>query len=117
MASNTGYDSLHQIIGTLALKGGANVEAATTTHTIVLGDSNFQKIDPSGGALTITLPAEADSDGAWFWITNAADAAEVITVKNDAAGTIVALPQNEAALVICDGTDWVHMGIITIQLS
>ena len=117
MAGNTGYDALSQVIGTHALKGGANIETATTTHTIVIGDSNHQKIDPGGGALTITLPAEADSNGAWFEIINAADAAETITVKDDAANTIVVIPQNEKATVICDGTLWSHTGIVTIQLS
>ena len=116
MASETGYDALHQIVGPLALKGGANVETLAGNKTLVLGDKNFQKLDPTA-ARDVTLPAEADSDGMWFWIMNNANGAETITVKNDAAATIVTLPQNEAAIVICDGTDWVHMGIITIQIS
>lgn len=104
-------------IPVLALLGGANVEAIAAGKTLTTADQNFQKLDPAGGAVNVDLPAEAASDGTWFYIMNAADAAETITVRNDAAGTVVTLPQNEAAIVICDGTTWVHMGILTIQLS
>ena len=39
-------------------------------------------------------------------VSNEADAAEVLTIRNDAAATIVTPTQNEAALLWCDGTSW-----------
>jgi hypothetical protein len=101
----------------VAFLGGANVEAIAAGKTLTASDATFQKLDPAGGPVNVDLPAEASSNGLWFYIMNDADAAETITVRNDAAGTVVTLPQNEAAIVICDGTTWVHMGILTIQRS
>lgn len=63
-------------------------------------------LDPGGSARNVDLPAEATSEGLIYLIVNTADAAEDITVRNDAAGTIVTVSQNEMALVVCDGTDW-----------
>jgi hypothetical protein len=101
----------------VALLGGANVEAIAAGKTLTAADATFQKLDPAGGAVNVDLPAEPSSNGIWFYIMNAADAAENITVRNDAAATIVTLNQNEAAIVICDGTSWVHMGVLTIALT
>jgi len=95
---------------------GYNVETLAANKTLTTSDAKYQKIDPAG-ARNITLPAEADSKGLEFFIMNDADASEAITVLNDAAGTIVAIPQNEAALVVCNGTTWIHLGILTIQRS
>jgi hypothetical protein len=41
-----------------------------------------------------------------IFISNQADAAEVITVKNAAASAIVTPTQNEACLLWCDGVAW-----------
>lgn len=66
-------------------------------------------IDPGGSARNVDLPAEADSEGMMFIIVNTADAAEVITVRDDAgAGLTPAITptQNETAFLFCDGTTW-----------
>lgn len=101
----------------IAFLGGADSTTATGNITLTTADQNFQKIDPGGSARDVTLPAEASSNGMWFYILNAADAAENLVVKDDGAATIVTISQNEAAIVICNGTAWIHMGIITIALS
>lgn len=62
--------------------------------------------DPGGGARNLDLPAEEVSAGAVLMIANAADAAEVITIRNDAGGTLATPTQAEAALVWCNGTSW-----------
>jgi len=77
---------------------------------------NRLKIDPAG-ARDVTLPAEASSDGLWFEIINAANAAETITVKDDGGATIIAILQNRKASVYCDGVAWYHTGLTTIALS
>ena len=66
----------------------------------------FFTFDPGGAARNVDLPAEAASKGAVLFIANAADAAEVITIRNDAAGTICTPTQNETAVCFCDGTSW-----------
>jgi len=101
----------------VALLAGANVETLAANKTLTTADANFQKLDPGGSARDVTLPAEASSTGSVFYIMNAADAAENLVVKDDGASTIVTINQNEAAIVICDGTSWVHMGVLTIALT
>jgi hypothetical protein len=96
---------------------GLNVETLTGTKTLNVGSPRGQKLDPGGAGRDVDLPAEESSAGEWFEITNGADAAEALTVKNDAGSTIVSLAQNEKTTVRCDGSDWDHMGIITIALS
>lgn len=111
--ANTGTGNFDAI----ALLGGANVETLATDKTLTTADQTFQKLDPGGAGRVVFLPAEETSDGVWFWITNAADAAENLTVNDDGLGTVVVLNQNEAAIVICNGTSWQHMGVVTIALS
>lgn len=85
-------------------------ETRTLSGNITLENDSptMQFIDPNG-ARTLTLPAEADSAGLMFFISNEAGGAEVITIQNDAAATIVTPTQNEAAIVFCDGVTWSGM--------
>lgn len=62
--------------------------------------------DPGGAGRTITLPAEADSEGLFFIIMNTADALEVLTIEDDTPTTVVTPTQDECAVVFCDGTTW-----------
>ena len=100
-----------------ATSTGYNVETLSGAKTLTLGDAKYQKLDPGGSARDVNLPAEAISKGLDYYIMNDADAAETITVKSDGGDTIVAIPQNEAAIVVCNGTTWIHVGILTIQRS
>tara|TARA_Y100000310_G_scaffold318644_1_gene372984 strand:- start:537 stop:881 length:345 start_codon:yes stop_codon:yes gene_type:complete len=77
--------------------------------TLTVNSPTLQMLDPGGSARTVVLPAEADSDGLVFIISNEADAAEIITVDDDAGAAIVTPTQNEAAIVWCDGTSWAGM--------
>ena len=95
--------------------GSALTLAATLVLT--LGYANMLRIDPGGAGRTITLPAEEGAKGAWFEILNTANAAENLTVDNDNGDTIVTISQDEKAKVVCDGSSWVHMGIVSIALT
>lgn len=84
------------------------VGSLTLAADLVLTDAyrNVLLIDPAA-ARNIDLPPE--QHGLWFLIFNKANAAETITVRADTAGaTVVALAQDEAALVWSDGTAWYY---------
>lgn len=97
--------------------GDVNTETLAGNATLTTASARYQRLDPGGAGRDVTLPAEADSKGLAFLILNTADAAEDLTVKDDGASTVVTISQNEAALVVCNGTSWVHMGIQSIALT
>lgn len=94
-----------------------DVETLGAARTILETDPHFLKFDCGGAGRDCTLRAEEKSQGMWHVIMNASDAAETLTVKDDAGSTIIAILQDRAAIVVCDGTTWIHMGLITIALS
>lgn len=67
---------------------------------------NALAFDPGGAGRNVVLPPEESCKGVYLWISNTADAAEILTIQNDAAGTVVTPTQNEAAFVWCDGVRW-----------
>ncbi|MEO3923005.1 hypothetical protein ABGB07_03865 [Micromonosporaceae bacterium B7E4] len=62
--------------------------------------------DPGGSARNVDLPPEEVSEGAYLFISNMADAAEIITIRNDAGTTIGTPAQAECSIVWCDGVNW-----------
>lgn len=87
----------------------AAAETLSGARTITVDEINRNQsfaFDPGGAGRTITLPAEGDSEGAWVFIANTADAAEILTINNDGGSTICTPTQNETALLVCDGTTW-----------
>jgi|TARA_Y100000310_G_scaffold232390_2_gene235218 hypothetical protein len=95
-------------------QGGANIETLAATHVLVATSPEIQTLDPGGAGRDVTLPAAAVGlVNRRFKITNTADAAEDLTVK-DAADTIITVSQNEVGAVWCDGTTWYgHVGAVT----
>lgn len=66
-----------------------------------------QFLDCGGAGRKVLMPTEADSVGLVFIIVNKSDAAEDITVRDDAdAATIGTISQNEMAILVCNGTTW-----------
>ncbi|NIO41544.1 MAG: hypothetical protein GTO41_16035 [Burkholderiales bacterium] len=91
-----------------------SVETLSANRTISnseLEQFNGFAFDPAG-ARDLTLPAEAQANGAILFISNEANAAEIITIKNDGGTTICTPTQNEAAILWCDGTNW-YGGVVT----
>jgi hypothetical protein len=68
-------------------------------------DNNMFSFDPAA-ARNLDLPAEADCAGIVLFIYNSANAAEVITIRDDGGGTICTPTQAESAIVFCDGVSW-----------
>jgi hypothetical protein len=78
-----------------------------------------QTLDPSSNpmlnmvptaARVITMPAEAQSAGLMFWITNSSGGAFNITCKASDGATAIkgngVIPQNKTGILWCDGTNW-----------
>lgn len=100
---------LSEFAGTSSRFPSAATETLTGARTLTVAEldrDQFFSFDPGGSARTLTLPAESEAAGALIFVSNEADAAEVLTIANDAAGTIVTPTQNEAAILWCDGTSW-----------
>lgn len=114
---HTGNPGMAQITAHLIEKDCVGVMTLSGALALTAQHRKYLKIDAGGAGRNIDLPAENISNGLIFHITNASDAAETLTVRDDAAGTVVAIAQNERATVVCDGTTWYHMGIETIALS
>lgn len=76
--------------------------------------SNVLFVDPNGASVDLLLPPEADCKGVILTIFNTADAAEVLTVKEDGDSTThITLAQNESGVVACNGTAWYGGGVGT----
>lgn len=88
------------------LRLGVQTRTAAAAITLTVDSPTLQFIDPGGAGRDVNLPAEADSEGLVFIISNEADAAEILTVKNDGGTAIVTPTQNEACIVFCDGVSW-----------
>jgi hypothetical protein len=89
----------------LANDVSVNRQTLAGTLTLTGASKRYQNLDPNGSARNVDLPAEAD--GLAFFIANSGDGAEVITVRNDAAGTIDTIDNAEGLSVISDGTVWI----------
>lgn len=84
-------------------------ETLTGNRTITVDEiERYQAFafDPGGSARDVTLPAVGSCTGVVVMISNQADAAEIITVKNSGGTGILTPTQNEACLLWCDGVAW-----------
>ena len=94
---------------------GQPVSVATTTvtsdYTAVLEDYLILA-DCTAGAVTITLPACADSEGTSFVVKKTDVSVNVVTVDADSSETIdgattqALASQYDSVTIVCDGTSW-----------
>lgn len=98
-----------------APSGRANRFSARTTETLSAARTltfdeierfNAVAFDCNGSARDLTLPAEEVCEGVYLFVRNTTAATHALTIKNDAAGTIIAVPATKAAFVWCDGAAW-----------
>lgn len=85
------------------------LETIAATRVITLAElDQFQSFafDPGGAGRNVDLPVEAGCAGSVVFISNEADAAEVLTIRTAAGATLVTPAQNEAAILWCNGTAW-----------
>lgn len=74
----------------------------TGTTTIPDDAPHVLALDPGGGARTVKMPANPQK-GDWYWLINTADAAEIITVQDNAGVALspACTPtQNESAFLV-----------------
>ena len=74
--------------------------------TLAMTDASIQILDPGGAGRNVTLPAEDAAIGVVWVIVNAADAAESLTVKDDAGSTVQTVAQNFIGIFISNGAAW-----------
>lgn len=86
-----------------------SVEVSTGAKTLTVDSARYQFID-AGGAVDVTLPAEALSTGLSFVLFNTDSDAVSITVKDDGGGTVATVANGEGCLLVCNGTVW--MGLV-----
>lgn len=83
-----------------ANKGSNGVFTMGATVTLTEAAPDILAYDPGGAARNLDLYAiSATNVGRVHFISNEADAAETLTVRNSAAGTVVAIAQNKSAIV------------------
>ena len=92
--------------GRIALPNQLVVETMTGTLALDKTYGCLLRLDPGGAARDLTLPAEEGKDGMFYVITNTADAAETITVKDDGGSTILTIEQDRTALVYLLAGTW-----------
>lgn len=86
-------------------KLGSLIQTLGATFTIDDDMPHLLFLDPGGAGRTVLLPAEAR--GLWFVVVNTADAAETLTVKEDAGSTTIGtIEQDTIGLFFCNGTTW-----------
>ena len=82
----------------------ANTETLDGNATLTAASAYHQNLDPGGSAREVDMPSGTGTQGGECMITNAADAAEAITVKqSDSSTTVIAIGAGESALLVCNG--------------
>lgn len=109
--------NLHAFAANLGIKGGYDFDTMTGDETLDDSTGCFVKRDPGGSARNLTMPTETGRAGAFYWLVNAADAAENITVKDSGGSTVVTLNQNDSAVLYCDGSTYQLFTVVPINQS
>lgn len=90
----------------LSVKATETLAGARVLTVAEIEQYNAFAFDPGGSARNLDLPAEEVCQGVYLFVANKADAAEAITVRNDATGTVTVVGQSESCLLWCDGAAW-----------
>lgn len=80
------------------------MDSPVATAALDEASGNFQAVDPAGGAVNITLPLAANSNGLVMWIGNVGT--DGGSVRIIGPGNLGDFLNGETALVVCDGSTW-----------
>ncbi len=93
------------LMATGKFRMGSQVATLSGNKTIVDGEGPILAYDCGGSTRTITLPARAvTNDGQVLILINLSTDAEVFTIKNSAATTLLSAPSGSVAFAIATGT-------------
>jgi hypothetical protein len=84
--------------------GDTNRQTLSGDLTLTGANAQVQFIDPGGASRNVDLPPEANS--LVYIIANTADAAEDLTIRDDAGNTLATVNQDDIAYAISDGNGW-----------
>ena len=84
-----------------------NTESLDNNKTLILGDGQMQFLDPGSNDRDIMLPAETQSDGLVFFITNITDTTSNLNIyTNDHATLLSQVSPKQTGLFNCNGLNW-----------
>lgn len=112
MSGLTGQGSPFEVEKHLALPNGIEDLTLTADLTIDLTYGNRLRIDPGGAHRDVTLPAHRN--GLNYHIVNTANAAENLVIKDSEGNAQLTLNQDESVIIQSNGSDWKHMGVVTV---
>lgn len=102
-------EGIQRFAGKKIFKADGLRDATLAAHdTLTVSSQRFQRLDPDGTHRNVTLPAEEDNAGLWYFVINSGNDSNLV-VKDDAGNTIVTVEQAQCAHVICSGTAWKGM--------
>lgn len=100
MRNNIEQVQIRDSVHAQKLKIGTTFQTLGATLTMDADIPPAVALDPGGAGRTVLLPPE--EDGLMFFMTNSADAAEDLTVKEDSGTTTIAVvSQSETAIFWC----------------
>lgn len=86
--------------------GGYTATTMTGNATLTSGGSTaVQRLNPNGSNRTVTLPAEADSLGLYYFVFHSGTA-NTIAVQDDTPVTVKTLSAGQCGFFTCNGTAW-----------
>ena len=90
------------------------VQVLTGTLTISADAPSLISLDCNGAARNLDMADEAVAgmEGKLWFINNLTAATHALTVRNDAAGTIVAIPATKSAIIAVIGGVWRVLGLV-----
>lgn len=95
-------------IGNFSLQNH-NVETLSADKTLTDSSDGSQVLDPNGSGRNVDLPAD-DVGLPVYIISNTADAAEDLTVRDSDTNTIHTVSQNESAVFMNTGSGYIVVG-------
>ncbi len=99
------FDSIDDVGTLFNIASKTAAYTATTADTVLLCDA-------SSGAFTLTLPAASGNAGLYYLIKKIDSSANAITIDAngsetiDGATTYVSEMEDQAVLIVCDGSNW-----------
>lgn len=95
------------LTGQFHLRDGFATKTLVEDEQLTSKSPTFMSLDPGGANRNVDLPGRLegvpDVDSLFFWIINTADAAETLTVRNPANGTVDTIGQGQVGAFMGNG--------------